>query len=99
VGEVIAAVDVDVRITPEPSVIINVASVAARVALGSALAFTRTVFRRSGAYVLTARSEDTIPPALAGMDVLNAYDGVANVGVGRRAFGSVVATVADAAEK
>lgn len=49
--------------------------------------------------MLVARPDETISPALACTDALKAYGGGVGDGVEIKKFGSVVETVADAAEK
>jgi len=67
--------------------------------MGMADIFASKVFWPNRAvYVLFASPEDTMPPTEAGTDVLSAYGGVVNVGVGRRKFGRVVAIVSELAE-
>lgn len=48
--------------------------------------------------MLLARSDDTIPPNVVEMEVLNVYGGVVKDGVGKRKLGRVVATVCELAD-
>lgn len=49
-----------------------------------------------GLYVLVARAAETMPPVKNGTEVLREYAGVVTVGVTRREFGRVVATISEA---
>jgi len=89
-----AKVEVDVATTPCALVKTIVVTVGAGVIAGKDV-ISPIFCPKIGLYVLVARADVTIPPVEALIEELKPYDGVEKVGVGRREFGSVVATVAD----
>ena len=94
------AVDVVVTVCPFMSVSISVSTVGEGVRVRMAVAFLPNALS-SGVYVPVASPVLRMFPGVAdeANDALNVYDGVLYEGVGRRKFGSVVATVADAVER
>ena len=95
---VLDAVETLVCVCPPASVMRNVCTVGegTSVAIAEAL---RCLELSSAEYVLVASAEVTTSPGVAEMEVLNVYAGVVNVGVERRKFGRVVASVAEWTER
>jgi hypothetical protein len=67
--------DLDKKVDKMPCASVLVAITTTGAMVGSALAFTGSLFS-IGLYVLVASAENTILPTEAGTDVLNAYSGV-----------------------
>jgi len=90
--------EVNVVSAPSALVVTTTVTVGAGVIAGKDVTF-ESFFPKIALYVLVARADATIPPVGAWIDELNTYSGVEMDGVGRREFGSVVATVADIDDK
>jgi len=85
---------VDTAVLPSPSVTVIIEGAGDTVGIAEALnPVVADALTSIGPYVLLANPELTIPPKLAGTDVLNVYGGVVNVGVGTRKLGRVESIV------